>query len=957
MSINGPIPYYIQPSYVQPYAQPVNVAYTQQVQQASYAVQNPYMTLPVGYNYPLNPQVSMPYLKLGNTKTPYGDDIHLYMLSNGQRVAIMPKEGTTVIKTFVNSGSMNETDEQRGISHFIEHNLFNGSKNLAPGQFFKDVSQMGASTNASTDFAQTDYYISSAFITDETLKKKVEMHADMILRPTFPEDMIEKEKGPVTSEISMVNDDVKSTAVNEVVRNLYQIQSNSKNLVAGSIKTVNALTREDLVDYWYRHYTPNNMYTVLVGDVNPDEAIDLIAKNFNQKPVNAYRTAEKLTPVNSPVRVDFKSQVDNSSAVIAGFSGPNIYSAKDKLTFEALGLLLTGTNTSRLSKELQKINGYAGFDSQKVGLNSQDPMALFMQVLTPKGREQGGIDTLYKAIEEVKVNPPTSEEMQTVKNTLNKLVAMSYESSETICNLIGSSLLDGDLHSLSYYQNIINSLTPQDLTTFAQKYLDLNKVSLGVIHASGTTDDEIAADFKRSPYSKRAVTVPNSTQISFGSSKPVTTGHVKELVLGDNSKAFISDSNSNLCYFNWRLTSHSSVPNNLATPYILATMLNQSISTPENEAFRKKAETLGIDFNIDTNGFSITAEANSLPETAPETVNMLKEAIFSPNFTEEEFEAAKQKVYDHFISANKDPSGGLVSQLYPEYFADIPKILAGIKSVRLQDVKSHWAHLVNNSSANFVATAPFGKYEGLENNLLNKVAIQGFKFKNQEVNLANVYQPTRNAQVIVDTEERNQAQIFKTYSFKMSGNIEDEVKFELLNTILGGSPSSRLFSDLREKEKLAYRVNSQVQSFGDTGIITMYILTTTDDKAQGDIKYDNLQKSLEGFKRHSQKLQTETVSPEELESAKMLLKQQIHKEFEMPQYQTHLLAMNAQQPYGIKRIDEYYKAIDKISAQDIQNAAKHVFSNKAITSILASADTVANQSSYLRSLEGAPANI
>ncbi len=58
------------------------------------------------------------------------------------------------------------------------------------------------------------------------------------------------------------------------------------------------------------------------------------------------------------------------------------------------------------------------------------------------------------------------------------------------------------------------------------------------------------------------------------------------------------------------------------------------------------------------------------------------------------------------------------------------------------------------------------------------------------------------SKVMVDTEERNQAQIDKTYSFKMSGNIQDEVKFELLNTILGGSPSSRLFQDLREKQNL-----------------------------------------------------------------------------------------------------------------------------------------------------------
>lgn len=940
-------PYLLQQPNIQAVA-PYAAQYAQNMQYG----QNPYAALPLSYNQPIYPQIPISHLKLGTTQTPFGDNIHLYMLANGQRVAIMPKEGTTIIKTFVNSGSMNETDEKRGISHFIEHNLFNGSENLAPGQLFKDVAKMGSSTNASTDYAQTDYYISSSFLGENDLKKTIEMHADMILRPLFPEDMIEKEKGPVTSEISMVNDDVRTTAANEVIRNLFQIDSKSSNLVAGSIGTVSSITRDDVVDYWKRHYTPDNMYTVLVGDVNPDEAINMIAKNFNQKPSLAERKIEKLTPITKPVRADFKSQFDNASTVLAGFGGPVANDTRDRLVFEAIGMLLLGTNSSRLSKELQKISSYGGFDSQKVGLNKEDPTALFFQVATPKGKQQEGIDTLYRVLEDLKVNPPTQEELLVVKNSLSKCLAMGYESSESICNTIGTSFLDSDIYSLPYYLTMIQSLTPEDFSNAAKKYLDLNKVSLGVVHAAGTSDEDIAASFKRSPYSLK-----QAAQVSFGSSKPVSTDDVKEMKLKDNSLAILGNTGSNICYYNWKLTSHSSVPKNLAVPYVLTTILNHSTTLSADDTFRKKADLLGLDFDIDANGFAIEVNANSLPDASEEAVKILKEAVLSPNFTQEEFNAAKQKVFDHFDSMNKNPSGGLVSKLYPQYFADVPQILKSLQSVTLNDVKSHWSHLVNNASSNFVVCAPFEKNEGLEAKMLNNMAVQGLNFKNSQTNLVNVYEPTREAQVIIDTEERNQAQVFKTYSFKMSGNIEDEVKFELVNTILGGSPASRLFSDLREKEKLAYRVNSQVQSFGDTGIVTMFMLTTTDDKVQNDIKYDNLQKALNGFERHVQKMQSEFVTPDELESAKMLLKQQIHREFEMPESKLYLLSMNAEQPYGIKRIDEYYKAIDKITAQDIQNAARHVFSNKPITSILASKDTITNQMPYLNTLEGASNNL
>ena len=127
-------------------------------------------------------------------------------------------------------------------------------------------------------------------------------------------------------------------------------------------------------------------------------------------------------------------------------------------------------------------------------------------------------------------------------------------------------------------------------------------------------------------------------------------------------------------------------------------------------------------------------------------------------------------------------------------------------------------------------------------------------------------------------------------------------------------------------------------------------MSTTDDKAQNDIKYDNLQKSLDGFDKQVQKLLNKPVTQEELDAAKMQLKQRIAKQTELPDSETDLLAMNMVLPYGIKRIDEYVKAIDSITIEDISEGARHIFKNKPTISILASPDTVANQQEYINSL-------
>ena len=80
---------------------------------------------------------------------------------DGQKVVIVPREGATVLKTYVNTGSMNEKDNIRGISHYLEHNFFNGSDGLEKGEFFKTVDKMGAYTNAATGMAETNYFIKS----------------------------------------------------------------------------------------------------------------------------------------------------------------------------------------------------------------------------------------------------------------------------------------------------------------------------------------------------------------------------------------------------------------------------------------------------------------------------------------------------------------------------------------------------------------------------------------------------------------------------------------------------------------------------------------------------------------------------------------------------------------------------------------------------------------------------
>ena len=127
-------------------------------QQGSIAVTNYNSTIlpsvyPTGLSQ-VNSNLPMAYTKIGEISVPgLKEKASIFKLANGQKVVIQPKDGPTYIKTTYNVGSLNETENIRGMSHYIEHNLFNGSKDLAPKEYDKRVSELGGSTNASTGFS------------------------------------------------------------------------------------------------------------------------------------------------------------------------------------------------------------------------------------------------------------------------------------------------------------------------------------------------------------------------------------------------------------------------------------------------------------------------------------------------------------------------------------------------------------------------------------------------------------------------------------------------------------------------------------------------------------------------------------------------------------------------------------------------------------------------------------
>ena len=210
-----------------------------------------------------------------------------YKLDNGQTVVIKEVKDNpiVIIDTWIKTGSINETDENNGVAHFLEHLFFKGTAKHPAKEFDSILESKGAVTNAATSKDYTHYYI---LIPSNHFELALDLHSDMLLNPLIPRKELEKERKVVIEEIAKTKDKPTNILYNNMVDGFYNIHP-YKRQVIGTKEIIETISREQILDFYKKWYTPENMTTVIVGDVDAQKALNLVKTKFN-KPVNVSKS-------------------------------------------------------------------------------------------------------------------------------------------------------------------------------------------------------------------------------------------------------------------------------------------------------------------------------------------------------------------------------------------------------------------------------------------------------------------------------------------------------------------------------------------------------------------------------------------------------------------------------------------------------------------------------------------
>lgn len=853
---------------------------------------------------------------------------NLYMLKNGQKCLIARKDGPCAIKTFFDVGSMNETPNIRGISHYIEHNLFNGSANLKPTEFVQNVNKRGAKYNASTSLNWTDYYIHSPLHKPDDLEKFIAMHADMIARPTFSHEMLEKEKGPVISEIQMMADNPFGSAFNHVLKMLFSKENEEGDLIGGTVQNIENLSRDVVLDYYNTYYNPKDALTVVMGDVDEKKTIELLSKNFadfkNKEIKNKHH--EKLIPIKSTIRKDITSSKTQSTMVNIAFLGPK--NNENDLPAAMMLYALTGYKNARLTSVINKMNTDIGGMLERLSNNPNDNSAIVFSTGSSTFGAEELLKVLYQKIHEMAHIPLSEKELTVLKKKYKNTFKAQAESNLWLTDSLGKEYLQNkNFDNFKNLEKQIDAMTSQDILNAAKKYLDLNKAAICVVHPEQPKMKNISfTGTTKQDYDIKTYKASNNASFSV-LSYPQTNTTVMDITL----KADVP------------VEKPSVIP-------ILKTMLDKGTSLMPEAAFAEIDDLNDLKSRVDTSLNKISFKYTLPKENLNIAFEKFTKNLFYPALTVENFEKAKAEIKNDFYSLPKSAENRAIEAIYagtPKEYS-LRKIVEEIDNVKYEDVVNYYNNFISNASCQVFATGDFSHPE-LLNSLNQNISLIPKVFSNEYQHKDLNIKELKNTKIVTETQERNQADIMQVFRIKETGNIKDKVAIALLNEVLGGNSNSRLFNDLREKQKLAYRVHSNYTHDNNEGIFTLRIFTTTDNP-ENPKQSDNLKKSIGGFSHHIEKLVMHNISNEELNAAKLQLKSGLAFDLESTGGKNHMLVNSMNTLYKEKYLSQLYDAIDSATANDIRKIAAYYLTKPSVISIVASEKTLMENESYLKNL-------
>lgn len=408
-----------------------------------------------------------------------------FQLPNGLRVIVVPKKEMTsaTVMVLVGAGSRYEEKDKSGLSHFLEHMIFKGTKKRPTSFAISSlVDSVGGENNAFTSKDYTGFYLK---LQTTHLDLAFDLISDTLKNSLYLEEEINRERGTIIEEINMYED----TPMYDIEEQFYSLIYKDHPLgwsVAGYKDTVSKIERPDFVDYVKRFYQAEEMVLVVAGGVSEEQVRSLAEKYFASFEKGSKQDIIKFEEKQSKPKLLLKNKQTDQAHLDFGFPAFSFFDP-DKTILGVLGAILGGGMSSRLFIQVRERRGLAYYVRATSDLHHETGY-----LAARAGVNLGKIDEAIKVIgeefEKMKGNDVKEDELSKAKEFLKGHIALSLEDSQEVAEWYGmKELLQGKVETPKEVFEKIDKVTLEDIKRVANRVLNREKANLAII---GPFNDE-----------------------------------------------------------------------------------------------------------------------------------------------------------------------------------------------------------------------------------------------------------------------------------------------------------------------------------------------------------------------------------------------------------------------------------------------------------------------------------
>jgi len=421
-------------------------------------------------------------------------------LNNG--VEIIAERFDTVqsvsIGMFLKSGVLYETPEMMGVSHFIEHMMFKGTKKRSPRMIASEFDRIGGYLNA---FTAKDYCCYYARVVKDKLDVAVDVLSDMVINSQFDSEELERERRVILEEIKMYEDSPDEIIHELLGQNLWK-HSRLGNPILGTAETVAGMKRDQIYDVFNRQYVTGNLLVCVAGNFDWEELQKLL-----EKKLKTLRSGE-FKPRESAVKPSIASTIYQKDIeqvhLTLGTEGVS-FSDSRRFAITILNAAFGGGMSSRLFQEIREKRGLA-YTVYSYHTSYKKTGLFGVYAGTSMEHLQKVLELFHNEVEKIAAKGLTKKELEDTREQLKGNLLIALESTTNRMNRLSTGFLynvEPQLpeNTLAPYLRV----TLEDVKEVARAMLDEKKMAITMIAPSG----EAAKTLASSPFSDRQVTVLN----------------------------------------------------------------------------------------------------------------------------------------------------------------------------------------------------------------------------------------------------------------------------------------------------------------------------------------------------------------------------------------------------------------------------------------------------------------